>query len=290
MFGFLLIDKPKGANSFQVVRSLRRVCNLRRVGYSGTLDPLASGLMITAIGEATKLLAGLEKLDKVYEVSIQFGATSATYDAEGPITVHQVEKKPSKSEIQKVLKAKFLGEQWQMPPVYSAIKIGGKRAYNLARKGLTVDLKKRKVQFFSIKIKRYRWPQLVCTVHCSSGTYIRSFAHDLGQTLGCGAYVEDLCRLKVDSYSIKNAVLLDKITAQNVRRFLLSPQKFFKTAKQVILNESEYKILANGGFISNHKKCKTGQLLAIYKNECVGLLETYDNAKKLKFLKKFNIV
>lgn len=289
MLGFLLVDKPKGINSFRVVSALRKVCKIRRMGYAGTLDPLANGLMIVAIGEATKLLSLLEKKDKVYEVMIFLGATSATYDAEGPFELVENAQKVERSLIETLLKDHFSGEKLQKPPAYSAVQIDGKRAYALARKGIKVDLKMRKVTFFEITLNRYSWPYLSCTVHCSSGTYIRSFAHDLGQMLGCGAYIQDLRRLKIGHYAVKDAVKLEDITPQNIHRLILKPEEFLQDFPQVAIDEADYRTLADGGYIANRGEYASGPILALYQGNCVGIVETVNDRKYLKFAKKINL-
>jgi tRNA pseudouridine55 synthase len=288
--GFFMIDKPKGLESFGVVRFLRKTLNMKRIGYAGTLDPLASGLMIVAVGEATKLLNYLEKLDKVYEVELKLGFTSETFDSEGPLEKMNFQGSISRSAIEKVLEEHFLGERNQTPPAYSAIQIEGKRAYALARKGIQVELEPRKVHFFEISVKHYLWPKLVLSVHCSSGTYIRSFVHDLGQLLGCGAYVSELRRTKIGHFSIQKAVSLENITSQNFPKFLLKPQEFLSDWLQFEPNEKDYEILANGGFIPNPAGFSKGPILALCKDQCVGILETTGEGRQLKFLKKFNIV
>lgn len=300
LLGFFLIDKPKGVTSFYVVKVLRKILNIKKMGFAGTLDPLASGLMIVAAGEATKLLSGLEGLDKIYEVDIFLGAKSATYDAEGPITLSpqgelMSHNPPSRSQLEKILEDEFLGERMQTPPIYSAIQIEGKRAYALARKGKHVELKKRKVHFFEIKIKHYKWPILTCMVHCSSGTYIRSFANDIGQILGCGGYVKELRRTKVGTYSIKDAVPLQAMADLEFLKNLKRPEDFLSDLLQYNLNDVDYKILASGGFVDNRspdlkfKLENRMHILAMHRDLCVGVLE-FTNSGQLKFAKKFNIV
>lgn len=235
MHGFLLIDKPADVPSFRCVAVLRRLTGIRRIGFAGTLDPLATGLMILAIGrESTRELGNLSKLDKVYEVLIELGKVSDTYDAKGKISVplfsngtllgnsalpsngeHAAEP-PTLSNIKKLLKENFEGEQMQMPPIYSAIQIGGKRAYALARQNKEVKLELRRVNFYETEVLSFEWPQLRLRVHCSSGTYIRSLAHDLGQLLQCGGYVKELRRLKVGEFSVSDAIKLEDLTLEKV--------------------------------------------------------------------------
>ncbi len=230
---FLLVDKPKGITSFFMVKVFRRLFDMKKIGYAGTLDPLASGLMIFAFGKATKLLHCLEGLDKTYDVTVRFGAVSETYDAEGPIHPYEKPVKddfvgtkhcsvPTKSSIEEAIKKHFQGQQIQKPPIYSAQKIKGEHAYSLARRGQTPDVKSKTVTFFRVDINHFSYPILECSVHCGSGTYIRSFAHDLGQILQCGAYVEALRRVKIGSISVENAISFEKITAITCRDFLVN--------------------------------------------------------------------
>lgn len=211
---FLLIDKPKGITSFDVVRQVKRMTGEKKVGHGGTLDPLATGLLIVALGKATKKLGALLGSDKEYEVWGHFGAMTETYDAAADIqivdeAVFAGEKKISAATIESIIKEKFLGEIEQMPPAHSALKVNGKRAYELARKGIKVELKPRQLTIFKFEILEYDWPKVLFKVHCSSGTYIRSLIHDLGQNLGCGAYVQELRRTKVGGYDVKDAKRLD---------------------------------------------------------------------------------
>lgn len=209
----LFIDKPKGITSYDVIRKLKPKFPRMKIGHSGTLDPLASGLMIVAVGSATKQLAQFLKLPKRYVVEAVFGKTSATYDAEGPFTEilpDSILCEPiSREMIEEVLQKYFIGEILQTPPVYSAAKIKGQRAYDLARQGKEVCLDPRKVQIHSCEILSYEWPRLVLNVRCSSGTYIRSLMHDLGQKLRCGAYVSALRRTEIGKYDLSRVQIFE---------------------------------------------------------------------------------
>jgi tRNA pseudouridine55 synthase len=287
MNGFLLVDKPKGITSFYCVKILRKMIGVRRIGFAGTLDPLATGLMIFALGEATKMIEYLEKSDKVYEAVIRLGAVSDTYDAEGNIEEMSGYEKPERHKIEKVIKEEFVGLREQIPPAFSAIHVDGKRAYDLARKGEKVELKKRTVQFFSIDINSYNWPLLKVTIHCGSGTYVRSFAHDLGKILGCGGYVEELRRVKIGPHKIADAVSLDSPDKEKILKKIVRPQDFFRDFPRRNLSDAEYETLNHGGFVgeaANDDK----PVLAIYKGECVGVMEPFRG--KLKYRNKFNMI
>jgi len=288
MDGFFLIDKPEGIASFDCVKILRKVTGVKRIGFAGTLDPLATGLMIVAIGEATKLLTYLEKQDKVYDVVIHLGASSSTFDAKGEISEHKNFVAPSRAEIEKIIEDEFLGLCEQVPPIFSAIKIQGKRAYALARKGMKPEMKKRPVHFFEIKLNSFVWPRLKLSVHCSSGTYIRSLAHDLGSMLGCGGYVQELRRTKIGTQKLTEAVKLGDLNEVNFKKYLVQPQEFFPDWQQIEISDAEYSAMAEGRLID--KKVPEGKtpIMAIYKNKCAGVLEIFN--WKLKFLKKFNMM
>ena len=212
----LLIDKSAGITSFGVVARIRRVMTEKarasgwvgkrfKVGHTGTLDPFATGLMIVLTGKETKNAAKYSKLDKVYEAVIELGKTSTTGDIEGEIS--EVNSKPNLTlqEVNETLES-FIGEITQTPPIYSAIKINGERAYKLARKGKQVEVPPRKVTIYDIKLISYKYPFLKIQTHVSSGTYIRSLAEDIGKKLGTGAYTKELRRLKVGDFDVKDAV------------------------------------------------------------------------------------
>jgi len=206
----LLIDKPKGISSFDVIRILRKKLKIKKMGHAGTLDPLATGLLIIGVGKGTKKLSQFLKLDKEYVAKIKLGAVSDTYDKEGKIKEIKIEKVPEKIKVEKVVES-FVGEISQTPPLYSAKKIKGKRAYQLARRGIEVKLKPKKVKIYKIEILDYKFPYLKIKVNCSSGTYIRSLAADIGKKLKCGGYLEELKRTKIGKFSLKDAKKLNEI-------------------------------------------------------------------------------
>lgn len=207
MDGILLIDKPAGWTSHDVVAKIRGLLKKEtgqkvKVGHAGTLDPFATGLLIILIGSYTKRAAKFLKLDKTYGLTMKLGETSSTGDPEGEKTVVS-DAKPTITNIKKAL-AKFTGEIEQTPPAYSAIKIGGKRAYHLARAGKQVELGPRKVKIYELKMVDYDYPELSLTTKVSSGTYIRSLVQDIGQALGTGAHCTKLRRTEVGDFSIRD--------------------------------------------------------------------------------------
>ncbi|HNX10606.1 MAG TPA: tRNA pseudouridine(55) synthase TruB [bacterium] len=218
--GFILIDKPQHISSHAVVSILRRITNTKRIGHAGTLDPLATGLLILAIGrEATKRLDEFAKQDKEYIAAIRFGFESVSYDAEGPITQIYSGLGLEKEKIMDALSS-FLGKIEQYPPKYSAKKQNGKRLYQLARKNQPIELKPSLVEIKGLDILDYSWPDLKVKVNCGTGTYIRSLAHDLGKKLGCGAYLSDLRRTRIGAQTIDRAVELDTMDRDNWVKYL----------------------------------------------------------------------
>lgn len=219
---FLLVDKPAGLTSHQVVERLRKITGIKKIGHSGTLDPLATGLLILGLGRsATKKLDQLQKLDKEYLVKIRLGVISDTFDREGEVQERKVDMIPSQKLIEGVLR-EFEGEIEQIPPPFSAKKIKGRRLYQLARKGIRISGLSSKIMIYKIELINYSWPCLELKIHCSSGTYIRSLASEIGKKLKCGGLVEELRRLKIGDYSIEEAVSLDKINSDNWQNFLQS--------------------------------------------------------------------
>lgn len=204
----LLIDKPAGITSFGVVARVRRRLSEQlgkkaKVGHTGTLDPFATGLMIIVTGKECRNAGQYSKLDKVYEATIRLGETSSTGDPEGEITPISGDQ-PQLSDVETALE-QFTGEITQRPPIFSAIKINGRRAYDLARKGEVVEMPERKVTIYSLQILDYTYPELKIRVHVSSGTYIRTLADDIGKALRTGAYCSALRRTKIADYSVEDA-------------------------------------------------------------------------------------
>jgi len=204
--GIYNIYKPPGPTSHDMVDLVRRLSGERRVGHAGTLDPFAEGVLIVAVGrEYTKQLGDFLKQNKTYEATIRLGANSDTGDLTGHLSTSDVERWPTRKEIEAVLK-KFVGKIMQTPPIYSAIKLNGRKAYELARQGKTPQLAPRSVTIYSLKLLSYRWPKLKVKTKVSSGTYIRSLAFDIGTELKTGAYLEKLVRTAVGKYTIAESL------------------------------------------------------------------------------------
>lgn len=225
MDGILLIDKPAGWTSFDVVAKVRGLVRRHtgqkrpKVGHSGTLDPFATGLLVVLVGSYTKRQDEFMRKDKVYEAVLDLGKVSTTGDPEGEITEISG-RVPTPEEIKSVLN-RFSGEIEQTPPIYSAIKINGQRAYDLARAGKQVDLKSRRVTVYEIADVRYDYPELEFKARVSSGTYIRSLAADIGEGLDCGAYLKSLRRLSSGELSVHDSVKPESLEADNLIKHLL---------------------------------------------------------------------
>lgn len=235
--GYLLINKPVDWTSHDVVAYLRTVTGVKTIGHAGTLDPFATGLLIVGVGrEATKQLDQFKNMPKTYTATVQLGATSDTYDRTGKIetTTHDTDNITQKSDmthntknitqvrIEQILSL-FIGKQKQLPPMYSAKKVGGKKLYELARKGIDIARQPHEIEIYDIKL--IDWSiihcQLSIVIHCSSGTYIRTLAHDIGQKLGCGAYCESLERTAIGTYSASGAFDPKTTTKDNWQSKLL---------------------------------------------------------------------
>jgi tRNA pseudouridine55 synthase len=205
----LLINKPLAWTSFDVVKKIRNLIRVKKVGHAGTLDPLATGLLIICTGKYTKKISEYMAQEKEYCGSFTLGATTPTYDLESEPGNFMPLDSISDSVIKNTTK-KFLGEIMQVPPAHSAIKVKGKRVYELARKGKEVTLEPRKIFIREFEITSVRFPVVEFRVVCSTGTYIRSLAHDFGEALGCGAYLSSLCRTRIGAFSIDKAMTMEE--------------------------------------------------------------------------------
>lgn len=215
--GLLLLDKPAGISSARAVDRVKRLLPRgTKIGHAGTLDPFATGLLILLIGKATKRCEELMGAPKTYETTVKLGATTATDDPESPEEPFpNAAERPDRHHIDAALK-KFIGPIQQTPPIYSAIKLGGRRACDRVRDGQTVELKPRTVQVYGIDLLSFDWPVLKLRIDCGRGTYIRSIARDLGAELGVGGYLTALRRTRIGDCLIENAASLEDLSAENV--------------------------------------------------------------------------
>lgn len=224
--GILLIDKPKGITSHDIVDRVRRKLHMKRVGHAGTLDPMATGLVIILVGKATKASQYLMGMDKVYEGSMLLGKNTNTHDAEGEVTLERPVPTLSEADVVAVLKS-FEGDQYQIPPMFSAKKIDGVPLYKLARKGKEVEREARLIHVSSFELDEYHAPDRIdFTVACTKGTYVRTLAHDIGEKLGCGAHLTSLNRTDIEKFKIEDSIRLDEFEALSTAEInrILIPQ------------------------------------------------------------------
>lgn len=228
MKGFILIDKPEGITSFDVVARLRRLTGEKRIGHAGTLDPFATGLLLVAVSrEATRELQKFVGLDKWYEATFVLGASSTTDDIKGEISEPVSTENLTKEQIEEALET-FKGQIDQVPPTYAAIKVQGKKLYELARAGTPTLVEPRRVTIYEIELEAGSGDptHIAVKIHCSSGTYIRSIARDLGNLLGVGGYVSELRRTSIGPFKIEDALTFDKLDPTNIESHLTQIESF----------------------------------------------------------------
>ena len=221
--GVLLIDKPSGCTSHDVVARVRRKLKIKKVGHAGTLDPNATGLLIILVGKATKISQYLMSLGKVYAGTLKLGVVTNTYDSEGDVMQTNPVPEISKEAVEAVL-AGFKGDQYQMPPMFSAKKVDGVPLYKLARKGKEIEREPRFIHISSLDLQRFEPPEIEFTVACSKGTYIRTLAHEIGTKLGPGAHLAQLRRMATDRFKLEDAETLEAfelMSASDIRRRLI---------------------------------------------------------------------
>jgi tRNA pseudouridine55 synthase len=242
--GILHVDKPLGLTSHDVVNKVRRLSGIRRVGHSGTLDPLATGLLSLCLGQATRLVEYLVGLDKEYLVTIRLGQETNTYDGEGQITAE----KPVEVTRQQLDNAleQFRGQIEQVPPMFSAVKVDGQPLYRRARQGADIERPARQVTVYNIEQLSWQMPVLALRISCSSGTYIRSIAHDLGQVLGCGGHVASLRRTAIGEISIEEATPLDQLQPESWRQHLRPPDSAVYHLPSLELSDDDVKKISHG--------------------------------------------
>ncbi|OIO52268.1 tRNA pseudouridine(55) synthase TruB [Candidatus Peregrinibacteria bacterium CG08_land_8_20_14_0_20_41_10] len=294
--GFLVIDKPTGLTSFDVIRQLKKITGIKHIGHTGTLDPLATGVLVVGFNKATRLFEFLNH-DKIYTAEILLGATSDTYDTDGQVTKKASIKKqgqtlweqlgsdpvfPTLAEIQTALTG-FTGKIEQIPPSFSAIKIQGQKAYELARQGKTVVLKARPVIIHQIQILDYQFPSLKLQISCSAGTYIRSLAHDLGEKLGCGGCLAGLRRLQAGQFTLAQSIPLKQLSSANWQGYFLPLEIIFNELLAVEINEKELDQLQKGQDVSRTDlptdKC---YFSLVYQKSLVGIGKYQSDSQKIK--------
>ncbi|MCB9109743.1 MAG: tRNA pseudouridine(55) synthase TruB [Anaerolineales bacterium] len=280
--GALVIDKPVGMTSHDVVQAVRNGTGLRRAGHTGTLDPRASGVLVILVGPAVRLSEYVSASDKRYQAIIRLGGTTDTYDADGKFTPTTDPSNITEADFEEALKT-FVGEIEQTPPPYSAVKVQGRKAYEMARKGEEVELEPRIITVHHLEVLEWTPPEVVIDVHCSSGTYVRSLANDLGKKLGCGAYLVGLRRTKSGKFTLRDAVPLRKLqeafTAGNWYQYLIPAAEALGDWPAVELNPDEVEAVRHG----HRVKAKEADLVnakvrgVSTQGELVALMEQMDN-------------
>jgi len=247
--GVLVVDKPIGLTSHDVVQIIRRGTGIRRAGHTGTLDPRASGVLVVLIGPAVRLSEYVSASDKRYQATIQLGRSTDTYDSEGTVTKATPVEDILEDQFDEILQS-YVGEIEQVPPPYSAVKVKGKKAYEMARKGKPVDLEPRIINVFNLEILEWAPPEVVIDVYCSSGTYVRSLANDLGDSLGTGAHLIGLRRTKSGQFTLRDAVplrqLKESFDAGDWYQFLIPAAEALGDWPMIELNPDEVELVRHG--------------------------------------------
>lgn len=262
MFGLLNVNKPSGITSRDVVNRVQRLVRGTKVGHAGTLDPLATGVLVVALGPATRLVEYVQRMPKTYVGTFLLGRASDTEDVEGRVVELENPPRPTAGEIEAVL-PRFLGTIQQVPPAFSALKVQGRRAYELARRGDDVELQSRPVEVHRLALVRYAHPELQLEVCCGSGTYIRSLGRDVAQTLGTAAVMSALVRTVIGDFRIEDACLPDDLTAENIEAHLHPPTRAVARLPSVQLAEDEIRRLANGMKLPNRWHIDAAEIAAI---------------------------
>lgn len=279
--GVLIVDKPIGMTSHQVVQEIRKGTRIKRAGHTGTLDPRASGVLVILVGPAVRLSQYISAEDKRYQATIKFGEKTDTYDGEGKITgTSDVD--VTYEQLSTALK-NFVGEIEQVPPPYSAVKVKGKHAYDLARKGEEVHLEPRLINVYSLDLLEWTTPEAVVDVHCSSGTYVRSLAYDLGELLGCGANLTGLRRTKSGRFTLREAIPLRKLQeafeTNSWYQYLIPAADALSDWDSITLSNEEVESVKHGLRIPREEGFEKIVRAITEQGELVGLME-YDPDKK----------
>jgi tRNA pseudouridine55 synthase len=250
--GILNIHKPAGPTSFTVVSAVRRLTGEKKAGHAGTLDPAASGVLPVCLGKATRVAEYLMESPKTYRAEIEMGKTTDTYDSEGTVVTEKDASDIQRSDVETALQS-FLGEIRQVPPIYSALKQNGRPSYELARAGIEVRMQSRPVRVYSIDVLDWQPPVATVDVTCGKGTYIRSLAHDLGQKLGCGAYMKSLVRRRYGVFSLDNAVTPEELGQAVARddwyRLIHPPDSVLLHLDAVVVNDDTCMDIKNGRMV-----------------------------------------
>ncbi|WP_406699736.1 tRNA pseudouridine(55) synthase TruB [Singulisphaera sp. Ch08] len=257
--GLLNLNKPGGMTSRDVVNIISRQRRGMKVGHAGTLDPLASGVLVVCLGKATRLIEYVQRMPKTYRTTVRLGAVSNTLDADGEVVEVEAPRQPSEPEIRAAL-VPLIGSVLQKPPEVSALKVGGKRAYDLVRAGQVVTLEPRLVRIDRIDLLRYEWPRLELEIACGSGTYVRSIARDVGEALGCGGLVEVLVRTRIGEFRIEEALDPMTLTPETLPGALRSASEAVSALPSLAISEAQVAELLQGRALSLASFSETAHL------------------------------
>jgi len=278
MNGILLINKEKGMTSFEVVEKIKQKFNIQKVGHSGTLDPLGKGLLIILINKATKINSYIS-YPKEYLIEIKFGMATDTDDLEGKIIKETPVPENLEQRLLKVL-PEFTGEIMQVPPKYSAIKKNGEKLYELARTGVEFEVQPKKVNIYNINLLEATNNTATLLVTCSTGTYMRSLARDIGEKIGSAAVLSDLTRTKIGNFSVEKSLKLEEI--KSIENNLISIKDALYELPEVVINEKQYEFVKNGNSITLENCFTTGIVKLIFKNEVVAIASIWNGVVKIK--------
>lgn len=289
MNGVLNIFKPKGMSSFDAVRVVKKVAGTGKVGHTGTLDPEATGVLPICIGRATKIIDYIMDSEKVYEVTLNLGIRTTTYDLEGEV-LEEID--PSHLTEEEILNSinSFKGEYSQIPPMYSALKQNGVRLYELARKGIEVERKGRLINIHNLEDIKINNPYISMKVTCSKGTYIRSLCYDIGEKLGVFATMMQLNRVKTSVFSQEKSININELTKENINDYILSMEEALEKYDKIIVNKKYVKLLVNGVRVADGRFTKdkviNNKLYRVYddENNFIGLGERNDAGFKIEKL------
>ena len=246
MDGLILINKQKGFTSHDVVNVIRKKLNTKKVGHTGTLDPNATGVLPILVGKATKISKYLMEHDKTYIATIKLGEKTDTGDSEGQVIEEKsIPADLKKEDINNALQ-NFFGKQKQVPPMYSAIKINGKKLYEYAREGKKVKIEPRDIEIYKIELLEYQNNKIKFEVECSKGTYIRTLCENIAKKLGTVGYMEELQRTKVNNFKIEDSILLDDITLENAEKNMIKIEEVFKEKETIELDNKKLELFLNG--------------------------------------------
>ena len=278
MEGIIVVNKPKGITSFDVIRKLKKILKTKKIGHTGTLDPLAIGVMLMCVGKATKLASDLEAKDKVYIADFDIGYATDTYDIEGKKIAENIIE-VSKENLEQSIK-KFIGNIKQVPPMYSAIKIDGNKLYHLARKGIEVERPERDVTIEYINLLDFKDNKAKIETKVSKGCYIRSLVFDIGQDLGTYATMTALQRKQVGDYSLENSYTLEKIeemVLNNDFKFLKTVEEIFSYDKYSLQTEKELTLYKNGNTVKIKENLENKKYRIYFQDEFIGLANVENN-------------